>query len=539
MRKIIDDTLVPYIKSRHSILWIPTPEETRADSMARSAREMCSDPKNGTNFNLIRWSLTKGLAVEFGLEQKYDAEKTKLPRNALDEIYNFNHHAIFLFHDLHPHLNDPYIRRQLRDISTAFRSGLLKDKVANKEIPLYRTLIIISPESNIPADLKHDITVVDFKLPNEHTLEVLVRNLLSSERLIDLVGGEEEIPALIDACKGLTTVEAGDCISKCIVAKKMDPQLPSIVQMVMEEKARTIKKTGILEFYPTTIGIEDVGGLEALKRWLRVRKAAFSKRAKDFGLPPPRGILLAGIPGCGKSLIAKAIASSYKLPLIKFEVSRIFGGLVGQSETNMRVAIETAEAIGKCVLWIDEIDKGFAGMKSSSSGDSGVSQRVFGNFITWMQEKQEKDVTVFMVATANRISGLPPELMRKGRFDQLVFVNLPTKTERKDIFRIHIAKKRKDLKLNLDLLAEKSAGLSGSEIGEVVISALYEAFDLEAELSEELILKEIEKTHPLSRSHAEDMEELIKWAKDNAMQASDPEEDSTVRNISVGDRRLE
>jgi SpoVK/Ycf46/Vps4 family AAA+-type ATPase len=289
-----------------------------------------------------------------------------------------------------------------------------------------------------------------------------------------------------------------------------------------------------LEYFEAAQTADDIGGLENLKLWLTMRSKAFSGKARAYKLPMPRGMLLVGIPGCGKSLSAKAASNIMGVPLIRFDIGRVFGGLVGESESNMRLAIQTAEAIGSCVLWIDEMEKAFAGMGGGGSMDGGTSQRVFGNFLSWMQEKTKP---CFVIATINRIEGLPPELLRKGRFDEIFFVGLPTPKERADILRIHIQKlgrKVADFAKERDQMVMDSEGFSGAELEEAVVSGLYTAFYHERELSSDDILKAIRQTNPLSKSKAPELSDMVKWAETNAVNASRVETGQASGKTSAG-----
>jgi SpoVK/Ycf46/Vps4 family AAA+-type ATPase len=273
-----------------------------------------------------------------------------------------------------------------------------------------------------------------------------------------------------EAALGLTESEARQVFDKTSVRDKKF-SIPTILQ----EKKHIIRKSGILEFYEAKVGMESVGGLPNLKSWLAKREASFNQKARDFGLPSPKGILLLGVPGCGKSLAAKAISSGWQMPLLRLDVGKVFGSLVGSSEENMRRAIQTAEAVAPAIMWLDELEKGFSGTKSSGSSDGGTTARVFATFLTWLQEKTSP---VFVIATANDVSQLPPELLRKGRFDEIFFVDLPNRKERVDILRIHLQRRNRDPE-NFDLgrLVEASAGYSGSELEEVIVTGLYNAFD--------------------------------------------------------------
>jgi SpoVK/Ycf46/Vps4 family AAA+-type ATPase len=272
-----------------------------------------------------------------------------------------------------------------------------------------------------------------------------------------------------------------------------------------------VRKSGVLEYYDASETMQDVGGLDLLKDWLRKRRAAFSQEARAFGLPAPKGVLLLGVQGTGKSLSAKAIANLWNLPMLRLDVGRVFGSLVGASEANMRAAIRTAEAVAPCILWIDELEKGFAGVQGSGVSDSGTTARVFATFLTWMQDKR---APVFVVATANDVSQLPPELLRKGRFDEIFFIDLPTAAEREQIFAIHLRKRGRDPQhYDLKRLAAATEGFSGAEIEQVVVAGLFTAFDAGRELTTDDMLEEVRHTVPLAVMMREEIEELRTWAQ--------------------------
>ena len=318
---------------------------------------------------------------------------------------------------------------------------------------------------------------------------------------------------VIDAAMGLTASEAENVFAKSLV-EKGDFDL----KIILSEKEQIIRKSGVLEYYHANENMKEVGGLEELKKWLEKRGKAFTSQARDFGLPEPRGILLLGIPGCGKSLTAKAISSMWQLPLLKLDVGKVFSSFVGSSEENVRRAIATAESIAPSILWLDEIEKGFSGLGSSGQTDGGTTARVFGTFLTWLQEKK---TPVFVVATSNNVSQMPPELLRKGRFDEIFYVDLPSKEERKAIFKIHLEKrKRNATAFNLDALAGLTAGYSGSEIEEVIVSALYDAFDSGAELQQQHLESVITTLIPLSKTMEEQIKSIRDWAKLRARRAS-------------------
>jgi SpoVK/Ycf46/Vps4 family AAA+-type ATPase len=341
--------------------------------------------------------------------------------------------------------------------------------------------------------------------------------------------GPADREAIIEAALGLTADEAENAFSKCLVkARRFD------IDVILAEKEQIIRKSRVLEFHRAAEQFSDIGGLDQLKEWLRKRQAAFSRQAREFGLPESKGILLIGVPGCGKSLTAKAVSSLWKLPLLRLDMGRVFEGLVGSSEENARQAIRMAEAIAPSILWIDELEKGFAGTQSSNFSDAGTTARVFGTFVTWLQEKTSP---VFVISTANNISALPPELLRKGRFDEIFFVDLPKKKEREEIFGIHLRKRRRDpASFDLDKLAAASEGFSGSEIEQAIISALFDAFDEQRDLTTDGVLVSLRETITLSQTMEEEIHTLRQWALARARMASTPiatERESGVRRLEV------
>jgi SpoVK/Ycf46/Vps4 family AAA+-type ATPase len=344
-----------------------------------------------------------------------------------------------------------------------------------------------------------DTTVINAQLDS------IISSLAGNDK-VDLNLEPDERELIVNAAQGLTADEIESALARSLVIeKRLSPSL------IVEEKKQIVRKSGILEFYPVQQGMKDVGGLELLKEWLDKRKGSLTQAARDFGIPYPKGVLLMGVQGCGKSLVAKAIANAYRLPILKMDVGRIFGGLVGQSEENMRKAIRIAESLAPCVLWIDELEKGFAGTGSSGVSDSGTTARVFSTFLTWMQDKTKP---VFLVATANDVTALPPELLRKGRFDEVFFIDLPAAKDRALIFKIHLEKRgRKGSKFKHKNLAEATRGFSGAEIEQVVIGGLHHAFDEGRELTMKDLLDEAAAQVPLSRMMAEDIALLRSWAK--------------------------
>jgi SpoVK/Ycf46/Vps4 family AAA+-type ATPase len=488
--------LSPYIKASYPILYLLTAEEARAEMQVLKTAQECKR-------NIRIWSHTEGFFTPDPQNEQRD--NTEDPIDALTKIKAAPAGTIFVFRDLHSFFQAPRVIRLLRDIARDFKQSK-------------KTLVLIAPVQKLPPELERDVTVIEFELPSKDELGQTLDSLCKTNKIKDIEADEKE--RIVQAAMGLTTCEAEAAFAKAFVerAGSKDKTPVAVSSLVLCEKAATVKKTGILEYFHTNTTANDIGGLDNLKKWMGIRSKSFSKKAREFGLPMPRGILLVGLPGCGKSLTAKAASNILGVPLIKFDVGRVFGGLVGESEQNMRTAIQTAEAIGSCVLWIDEMEKAFAGMMNSNSGDSGTSQRVFGNFITWMQEKT---CPTFIVATVNRIEGLPPEMLRKGRFDEIFFVGLPSAKEREEILKIHVKKYNRDPKdFNLTKCVKASEGFSGAELEEAIVSGMYAAFHHERELNEEDVLKAVQTTNPLSRSKAEQLAYMAKWATENAINAS-------------------
>jgi SpoVK/Ycf46/Vps4 family AAA+-type ATPase len=369
------------------------------------------------------------------------------------------------------------------------------------------------------VELEKEITVLNFPLPTRsdllQLLEKIIEDLKQHRRVkIDLDDTDRE--KLLRAALGLTLSEAENVIAKTIVREQCLG--PAAIREVFSEKQQIIRKSGLLEYYEASEDFEAVGGLANLKDWLSKRSIAFGEDARAFGLSVPRGVLLLGVQGCGKSLCAKAVSNLWQLPLLRFDMGRMFGSFVGSSEENVRRAIAVAESVAPAILWVDEIDKAFAGSQASGSSDGGTASRVFGTFLTWLSEKK---APIFVVATANDITNLPAELLRKGRLDEIFFVDLPLETEREQIMRIHLQKRnRQPESFDLQMLARASAGFSGAEIEEAVNSALYDAFYQGQELQTDNLLKALGETVPLSRTMDEQITRLRSWAAGRARQAS-------------------
>jgi SpoVK/Ycf46/Vps4 family AAA+-type ATPase len=411
-----------------------------------------------------------------------------------------------------------------------------------KQSPNPKNVVFIAPSLVLPSDLEKDVTIVEFELPSFEEIRSLLSQMIETNRQsgrikIELTDEEEE--RLAKAALGLTLQEAENAFARAMVEDgKLDI---TDVDVILEEKRQTIRKSGILEFIKSDLRIEDVGGLQNLKRWLLKRNKSWLDSAARYRLPAPKGVLITGVPGCGKSLIAKAISAMWQVPLLRLDIGKIFAGIVGSSEENMRRAIQTAEAIAPCVLWIDEIEKGFGGI-SGPGGDGGTSTRIFGTFLTWMQEKTKP---VFVVATANNISALPPEMMRKGRFDEIFFVDLPTSNERKDILKLHLTRRLQHPDVvgqfvlddnTLDFLAKATEGFVGAELEQIVVNGLFEAFYEGRSIRLPDFERAVGLTVPLSVTQAEQIRQLRDWANVRAVAATQTEDRTNYADASQNNR---
>lgn len=373
----------------------------------------------------------------------------------------------------------------------------------------------MSPVQNVPIELEKEVVVLDFPLPDMKELNQVLSGQLDSAKNRRI--STETREKLLKAALGLTKDEAEKVYRKAqVTAGRLTEKE---VDIVLSEKKQLIRRNGILEYIEKDETINAVGGLEELKHWLRQRSDAFTERAREYGLPQPKGMLILGIPGCGKSLIAKTTSGLWGLPLLRLDMGRVYdGSMVGRSEANLRNALRTAESISPAILFIDELDKAFAGSTGSADSDGGTSSRIFGSFLTWMQEKTSP---VFVMATANRVERLPGEFLRKGRFDEIFFVDLPNKEERQDIFQIHLIKRRRDIeRFDLDQLSNVSDGFSGAEIEQAIIAAMYEAFAQDREFTQLDIIAAIKSTLPLSKTMTEQVTALRDWARQRARPAA-------------------
>ncbi|MBI2299756.1 MAG: AAA family ATPase [Armatimonadetes bacterium] len=530
---LMDDTqreLDVLIRARYPILYIVSWEEPR---VMRTLRQIATQH----NKDLLCWTITDGwtgsdgktpirMPDPLGAGRRSSTAPPRRTRSstveidqaleALDLVEHWGEGAsanrrgaLFVLKDFDPYVTAPSVERRLRDLAQMLPYSS------------YKTILIVSPSLKVAPHLDKDITVVDYELPGKDDIEGILDRIIKTvtrddASLVELTPEDKE--ALVNAALGLTSAEAENVFAKALV---MDGRLGRMdVSVVLSEKKQVVRKSGTLEYYESDQHFADIGGLSALKDWLRKRRSSFTAKARDFGLPEPRGCLLIGVQGCGKSLAAKAVGALWNVPLLRFDVGSVFGRYVGESESNMRQAIAVAEAVAPCVLWIDELEKGFSGM--SGGEDSGTSARVLSYFLTWLQEKKK---AVFVICTANDVQKLPPELLRKGRLDEIFFIDLPSFAERREITEIHLRRRNRDpAKYDMDRIANEARGFSGSEIEQAIIGALFDAFDAGRDINTDDISAVLKVTVPISKTMAERIQGLREWADERARPATFPED---------------
>jgi len=477
----------------------------------------CVGTANQNNRDLYRWSLTTGLYKWNNDLTTFESHNDELkdPVDILEWFIKIDQQKLLLLlEDFHPFMNieNFQIVRLLREATRI-------------DTDLEKTIIAQTPFRIKLPELQKEIPFLELDLPKESVLKTILKNCINNLPY-DSKPKDNELIEIVSASLGMSSVEA-EWTFKRIIAEKERLTIAEI-PLIIKEKEQIIKKEGILEYFHPKGNFNQVGGLDNLKEWLGNRGKAFSTDAKNYGLSSPKGVMLLGVPGCGKSLVSKTISNEWNLPLLKFDLGKVFGGMVGESESNIRKALSLAETIAPSILWIDEIEKGLSGL--GSNGDSGTSSRVFGNLLTWMQDKESE---VFVIATANNIEQLPPELLRKGRFDEIFFVDLPTVNERKDIFKIHIENRKRDIEnYDIDTLIKESKGFSGAEIEEAINEGLYLSYSdpHKKDLETEHILEALKATYPLSKTMSKTITSLRKWAKVRARLASIGEKEDICSN---------
>ncbi|CAN5321672.1 AAA family ATPase [soil metagenome] len=491
------DRLDLLIRSDHPLIVLEARDENEAAEVVRAVATKAGKL-------LFEWSMTTGLRQTVPTTTKTDIEPGK-PGKALEHILQYAGETkeIYLFRDLGPHAKDPGIARQLRD-------AYHRENVC---------LIFLDAEP-LPESIRRLCLSIEMPLPSTKDLEAIIvatYRKIKRETLFEITGNleQKDLEQMAMTLRGLTASEAARVVASVI---HDDYQLNAEdLPRLIEAKRNCLASTGCLEAITVDVAIEDVGGLVNLKYWLAKRQGGLTLRARQFGIDPPRGLLLLGVQGCGKSLCAKAVAASWKLPLLRLDPGVLYQKYIGETEHRLREALAQAEAMAPVILWIDEIEKAFASA-SSDSADGGLSQRMFGSLLTWMQDHRDP---IFVVATANNIQALPPELMRKGRFDEVFFVDLPDTLARHSIWHVHL-KRRKRMAINFDVaaLAEASEGFSGAEIEQAVIGGLYTAFAENRELTTDDLTAEIAQTRPLSVLMSEKIAALRAWAEGRTVSAN-------------------
>ena len=523
MDKVLERLKV-LIDSSTPIVVMETVEEVRAVRMVRTA---CS----ALNLAAFEWTIASGLArcgtnpsgvVEAGAfdpggyrsgqvndiaesaKALYDSRE---PAKMLANLEGISVEAAFILKDLQRHMDEPVVVRRLRDVGQKFATNR-------------RTVILTAPKISIPPELASLVEFLELPLPDRQRLrqiidEVLVRvsKTHTLQRRLDPAG----IDGVAENLRGLTEEEAERAISQALVARYA--LCPETVTDVLEAKKALLKRSQMLDFVEASDTLASVGGLDNLKHFLAQRRGSWEEQARAFGLDPPRGVIILGVQGCGKSMCARAIAGEWKLPLVKFDTAAVYDKYIGETEKRIQKVFQVAEGLAPCVLWIDELEKVFAGSgPDSASADAGVSSRLLASLLSWMQDRK---APVFVAATCNNVNALPPELIRKGRFDELFFVDLPSQAERKQIFGIQLTRrKRKPEDFHLDQVAAAARGFSGAEIESVVQTALYAAYSQKHQLTNQHLLEAIQSTVPLSATRAEEIAALRQWARQRAVPAS-------------------
>lgn len=479
----LSSELEHYLRARFTLIVIASREEER---VLRTVETVCDD----SGRQCLAWDVADGFKAV--TEWNGAPPNAPDPLTALEQAEKQEGQVLFVLKDFHEAWENPKIKRKLRNVAQ-------KLKYTKKSV------IVTAPESNVPTELQDAAVVIDYPLPGEDEIEEVLSQITDTPGVeVNLTQlGREKI---IQAALGLSAMQAQRVFAKAVVQNgTMDDR---DIELVTSEKKEIIRESEALEFYPATETPDNVGGLGALKKWLRLRERAFAKEARDYGLPVPKGIALIGIPGTGKSLAAKMIGGLWRLPLLRLDVGALFGSLVGESEERVQRALHLAETVAPCIVWIDEMEKALA----QGALDGGTSQRVFGAILTWMQEKT---APCFVVATANDISRLPPELLRKGRFDEIFFLDLPTREERREIFKVHLRMRNRLAEdYNLDRMAQVCKGYVGAEIEQAILDAMYVGFDEDREFTTADVLMALDQQVPLSVAQRETIEHLRNWMRE-------------------------
>lgn len=497
------------LRAKYPIIYVVTAEEEPVEEILIEVALQSSPSRR-----ILFWDMARGWTDNGADKGSLMAALSRIGQR--DKAVQDNDNAIYVLRDLHPILKYPDHDRHIAIIREL--KNLARDLKRDR-----RTIILTSHVLEIPPELTEEITAIDFPLPAIAEISYLIQQKIAPNKLnLSELAWEQ----LVRACQGLSRTRIQRVLAKAIAEKEQVND--GDIDAVLAEKQQAIRQTGILEFFTVNESLKNVGGLDNLKQWVRIRRDAFTEEAKRYGIPTPKGVLLVGIQGTGKSLSAKTIAHEWRLPLLRLDIGRMFGSYVGESESRMRQMIQLAEATAPCVLWIDEIDKAFGNPNMASDGDSGASRRVFGTLITWMQEKT---APVFIVATANNVQILPAELLRKGRFDEIFFLNLPTESERQEIFKVHLQKLRPSRirEFDLALLARHTKNFSGAEIEQVIIDGIHRAFGRgtvgnREDFTSEDIISAIEETVPLAAIASQQIASLKQWAAESGARTASNDE---------------
>jgi len=483
------------LRSRYGLIHLDTSEEDRAEALLSHLADSLGLP-------LFVWTTSKGLRRT---DKPSGVYETADPSRALAHVESARYPALYLFHGLGPHLQDPTLQQRLRDASRPY-------------VEVTGAIVLTGADIEIGSAHRAHMATVRLPAPDVEEYRALLMHILrdlNARGSVEVDQTPEETNRLLRNLRGLTLLEAEKILTRAIIE---DGRLaPDDIAKVVEAKRQLVEREGLLEYYPVEESLAEVADLATLKDWLAKRQAIVRtpERASEFGLEFPRGVLLLGVPGCGKSLCAKAVATEWRLPLLKLDPSNLYNKYIGESERNFKRAIGTAERMSPVILWIDELEKAFAG---SGDHDGGVTQRILGTFLSWLQDRRGD---VFVVATANDVQRLPAEFLRKGRFDEVFFVDLPDVGTRREIFRIHLEKRGHEAAaFDLGALAAATDGFSGSEIEQVVVAALYTVFSDGGELSMEALVSEAAATRPLSMMMSEKIEALRAWAADRTVRAN-------------------
>jgi SpoVK/Ycf46/Vps4 family AAA+-type ATPase len=519
------------IDSSTPIVAMETAEEVRAVRMVRAA---CSS----LNLAVFEWSVASGLmrcgsgigevvsSHEFsanagGYSVTESGENARAlydsrdPAKMLANLEGISTEAVFILKDLHRHMDDPVVIRRLRDVGQRFASNR-------------KTIVLTAPKLEIPPELRCLVEFFELPLPDRQRLRQIIDETLvrvGKTRTLQRKLNDQGLDTMAENLRGLTEEEAERAVSQALVTRYA--LCPEVIGDVLDAKKALLKRSEMLEFVESSDTMAAVGGLENLKRWLAERRSALEPQVQEFGLEPPKGVIILGVQGCGKSLCARAVAGEWKLPLVKFDTSAVYDKYIGETEKRIRKVFQVAEGLAPCVLWIDELEKVFAGSgPDSASADAGVSSRLLAAFLTWMQDRK---APVFVAATCNNVTVLPPELIRKGRFDELFFVDLPNEAERRQIFSVQLARRKQNpAQFDLNHLVAAAKGFSGAEIDAAVLGAGYAAYAGKTALSMPLLLDALAKTVPLSVTRAEEIDALRNWARTRAVPASKMDAGSAI-----------